>query len=114
MNTEPDVIDICIAVCASLIDLDAATKRALDLKLRHEIGGERRLVARKQSPFLRVEIRARYDGTMATTRLLAKEYGVSECTVRRIGHHRAAARPAAPSPKLTQPPVPPRPIKSAK
>jgi hypothetical protein len=113
MNTEPDVIDICIAVCADLISLDAATKRALDLKLRHEIGG-RPIYARKKGPFLRVEIRARYDGTMATTRLLAKEYGINERTVMRIASHRASARHPAPSPKLTTPDAVKRPMKLTK
>lgn len=98
MNTEPDVVDICIAVCASLLNLSDSDRCALDIKLRQEIGGEH-LYARKKSLSLRAEIRTRYDGTMATTRRLAAEYGISVSTVRRIGDPRhIKGEKSAPSP----------------
>lgn len=102
MNQTPDVIDRAIAVISSISAMTDEQKMQADMTLRQEMGGSDRLYIRKRSPFLREVIRARYDGTMVTTRLLAKEFDVSETTVRRIGlRNRRIVAAVAPMPKPT-------------
>jgi transposase-like protein len=106
MTDKPDLIDYCLTELTTLIPVPADVIKRLDAALRQHMGGITTTYVRKRSPFLRVEIRARYDGTMATTRQLASEFGISETTVRRIGIRRqnTADRTPAPSPKLTAAP----------
>lgn len=103
MKQTPDIIERCLAVVAGIAVLTEAEKAEADRRLRHEFGGSTEVYIRKHSPMLRDVIRARYDGTMETTRALAKELGVSETTVRRYGLRRTRLQPAAaptPAPKL--------------
>jgi len=109
MNQAPDIIERCLAIVSSIASLSAEQLRQADGILRKEIGNGAPYV-RKRSPFYRDEIRARYDGTTATARALALEFGINERTVFRIGIRRVlrAAVAPSPSPKLTgkKPPKP--------
>lgn len=108
MTQNPDLIERCLAIVSSIATLTAEQVREADSILRKEVSGSKDHYIRKRSPFLHDVIRAKYDGTMATTRRLAAEHNISETTVRRIGlRARRIAASVAPaiSPRLTSKPA---------
>lgn len=111
MNNTPDLIERCLAIVSTIATLTADQVRQADSILRKEVSGSKDHYIRKRSPFLHDVIRAKYDGTMATTRLLAVEYEISETTVRRIGLRKRKMTPASVptiTPKLAGKPKPAR------
>lgn len=102
MNKTPDLIERFVAIVSRITSLTEEQERQADALLRKEVAGSGEHYIRKRSPFLHDVIRARYDGTMATTRRLAAEYEISETTVRRIGLRHRRISPAS------SPPVTPR------
>ncbi len=99
-----DLITRFLALAEQIAGISKEQALQIDVAVRTEFGGSANIYVRRKSPFLREVIRAKYDGTPATTRRLAAEYEVSEATVRRIGQRVRVTGPARtpePSPRLT-------------